>query len=69
MSRKNSYFFISLILLFLSGCAANQALQGMKQTKAAYKACLAANPEDPFACKHQKEAYEAAGEAYDSLRP
>jgi hypothetical protein len=53
----------------LSGCAANHALQDMKQAKAAYKACLAENPKDPAACKHEKETYEAAGLAYDSLKP
>ena len=41
----------------------------MKQAKAAYKACRAANTQDPGACKHEKENYEAAGQAYDSLKP
>ena len=71
MHRANSYFAISLIVtLTLCGCAASQALQDMKQAKAAYKACLAAHPNDPpSACKHEKEAYEAAGEAYDGISP
>lgn len=69
MLRKNNYFFISMALLLLSGCAAHQALQDMKQSKAAYQACLAASPKNPSACKHEKDTYEAAGEAYESLRP
>jgi len=67
----NNYFAISLIVvLSLSGCAANQSLQNMKQTKAAYEACLAANPKDSaIACKREKETYEAAGEDYESMQP
>jgi hypothetical protein len=68
MSRINIHFAISLtIIAFISGCGANQALQDMKQTKAAYKTCLAANPKDPAVCKPEKEAYETTGQAYESL--
>lgn len=70
MNHTNGYFSILLlIVLSLSGCAAEQALQDMKQAKAAYKACLDANPKDPSACKRDKETYEAAGQAYDGLKP
>ena len=70
MSHQSCYFFISISLLFLlPNCAANQDLHDMKQAKAAYKACRAANTQDPGACKHEKENYEAAGQAYDSLKP
>jgi hypothetical protein len=70
MLSINHHFAISLaIILSLSSCAAGQALQDMKQAKAAYTACLAANPKDPSACKHEKETYEAAGEAYDGMKP
>ena len=68
MSHRTYYFFISIALLFcLSNCAANHDLQRMKQAKAAYKACRAANAQDPAACKQEKETYEASGQAYDSL--
>ena len=70
MLRIKNYFAISLItVISLSGCGAHQDLVDMKQAKAAYQACLAANPEDPAACKREKEIYEAKGEAYESLRP
>ncbi len=71
MLRTNSYFAISLMaILSLCGCAAEQSLQDMKQAKAAYKACLAAHPNDPpSACKREKEAYESAGQSYDGLKP
>jgi hypothetical protein len=70
MSRIKKYFAISLItIISLSGCGAHQDLENMQQAKAAYQACLAANPQDPAACKKEKEAYETAGEAYESLRP
>ena len=55
------------IILSVSGCAAEQALQDMKQAKAAYKTCLAEHPKDPTACKREKEAYEAAGQDYDGM--
>jgi uncharacterized protein YceK len=61
--------FISFTFLFLSGCAAHEALQDMRQAKAAYKACIAANPKDHAVCKQEKETYEATGQAYDSLHP
>lgn len=70
MNHSTGYLSILLlIVLFPSGCAAEQALQDMKQAKAEYKACLDANPKDPSACKHEKETYEAAGQAYDGLKP
>jgi len=56
-------------ILLLSGCAAHQELQDMKQAKADYKECLADNPQDPKACKKEKERYEAAGQTYDSMAP
>jgi len=69
LNIKHLFAISLIILLSLSACAAGQALQGMKQAKAAYKACLDENPKDPSACKHQKETYEAAGEAYDGMKP
>jgi len=62
-------YILFLTAFLLSGCAAHQELQDMKQAKADYKACVADNPKNPAACKQEKEKYETAGEAYDSLRP
>ena len=57
-----------LAALLLSGCAANQALNDMKETKAAYKDCVAQHPKDvSVACKREKEAYESAGQAYEGM--
>jgi hypothetical protein len=54
--------------LFVSGCAAGQALKDMKQSKAIYKACLAQHPKDAAAaCKRQKTSYEDASQAYASM--
>jgi len=53
--------------LFVSGCAAGQALEDMKQSRAIYKACLAQHPKDISACKRQKVAYEDASQAYASM--
>jgi hypothetical protein len=70
MNYMNGYFSILLLIaLSLSGCGAEHDLQDMKQAKAAYKACLDANLKDPSVCKREKDAYEAAGQAYDGLKP
>lgn len=51
-----------------SGCAARQALEDVKQSKAVYKACLAQHPKDAAtACKRQKTAYEETLQAYESM--
>ncbi len=65
--KRNLNIALLIITLFMSGCGAEQALDDMKQAKAAYKACLADNPKDPSACKREKEAYENAGQSYDAM--
>ncbi|MCE9508059.1 MAG: hypothetical protein K8R48_07080 [Alphaproteobacteria bacterium] len=54
--------------LLVSGCTATQALKDMKQSRTAYKACLAQHPKDAStACKRQKISYETASQAYTSM--
>jgi hypothetical protein len=54
--------------LFVSGCAAGQALEDMKQSRAMYKACLAQHPQDAAAaCTRQKVSYETALQAYEGM--
>ena len=67
MMKRNSLFISTVIIMLLSGCAAKQALQDMKDAKAAYKSCLADNPRNPEACAREKEAYESAGQNYDGM--
>ena len=67
-TMKKNLIFISLaITILLTGCAAKQALQDMKDAKTAYKSCLAENPKNPEACTREKEAYETAGQNYDGM--
>lgn len=67
MSNRSLVPFL-LAVLFVSGCAAKQALNDMKRSKAVYQACLAQHPKDASsACKREKEAYEAAGQDYEMM--
>jgi hypothetical protein len=70
---------LTLILcavLVVSGCgvaAKVTAREDMQNSKAAYKACLAANPDNPDKCEALRRAYEADIQAYretsKGLRP
>ncbi len=59
--------------LLLAGCgpaaeASREARSNYRQSTAAYKACLAANPDNgAIACQNQKLAMDADGRAFDSL--
>lgn len=62
-------FGLSLILLI--GCATVDRMQAkneMQDSKAQYKACLRANPDNPDACAAQKAAYEADIKAYREIK-
>ena len=64
---NRSLIALLIATLFVSGCAAEQALKDMKQSKAVYKSCLAQHPKDTSACKREKEAYETAGQDYEGM--
>jgi hypothetical protein len=58
---------ILCLALLVSGCgiaAKVTAREDMQNSKAAYKACLAANPDNPDKCEAQRRAYEADIKAY-----
>ena len=60
-------FIAAAMLAVLSGCgiaAKVEARSGMQQSLAAYKACLAQNPQNVQACEGAKLAYDADMKAY-----
>ena len=57
-------------LLAIAGCgvvAKVDARQDMRQSKAAYKACLTANASNPAVCESARLTYEADVQAYRTL--